>query len=61
MGQPILSFPRDVMSLMLSPWQIEGAPVSNDAKERARRYLSLTPAGAVGAYTAESPGARYIK
>eukprot|EP00826_Nyctotherus_ovalis_P060161 TRINITY_DN8418_c0_g2_i11.p1 TRINITY_DN8418_c0_g2~~TRINITY_DN8418_c0_g2_i11.p1 ORF type:complete len:348 (-),score=124.52 TRINITY_DN8418_c0_g2_i11:611-1654(-) len=61
LGQPTLSFDRDVVSVALNPKLMDSPLISKDAKERARKVLDAVQYPfAVGAYTA-SPGIPFIR
>ena len=55
LGQPPLSFNREVLSLLVAPFLSERpelrAAFAPDALERAARYRAMLPGGSVGAYT----------
>eukprot|EP00826_Nyctotherus_ovalis_P060163 TRINITY_DN8418_c0_g2_i5.p1 TRINITY_DN8418_c0_g2~~TRINITY_DN8418_c0_g2_i5.p1 ORF type:complete len:348 (-),score=126.36 TRINITY_DN8418_c0_g2_i5:584-1627(-) len=52
LGQPTLSFDRDVVSVALNPKLMESGEISKDAKERAKKILDAVQYPyAVGAYT----------
>jgi alanine transaminase len=56
LGQPTLSFDRDVVTVALNPKLMESSKISKDAKERAKKFLDeVKYPCAVGAYTS-SPG-----
>jgi alanine transaminase len=52
LGQPCLSFPREVLAVAMCPWLLTSQNISADAKDRAKFYMSQveTPQ-ALGAYT----------
>ena len=60
MGQGHISFNREVISALLNPTLLKTDALSNDAKVRAQKYMSLmeTP---MGAYTSNSKGFGYAR
>ena len=60
MGQGHISFNREVISALLNPALLKTDALSNDAKVRAQKYMSLmeTP---MGAYTSNSKGFGYAR
>jgi alanine transaminase len=59
-GQGHISFNREVISACLNPALLKTDALSNDAKVRAQKYMSLleTP---MGAYTSNSKGFGYAR
>jgi alanine transaminase len=56
LGQPTLTFDREVVAAALRPGLLDSASISHDAKERARRFIThMAYPPAIGAYT-ESAG-----
>ena len=59
-GQGHISFNREVISALINPALLKTDGLSNDAKARAQKYMSLleTP---MGAYTSNSKGFGYAR
>jgi len=56
LGQPSISFYREVVSVALNPKLMDSPEISKDAKERVKKFLDeVKYPGAIGAYTS-SPG-----
>ena len=60
LGQKPFTYNRQVMASLVTG-DTESSVYSEDARARAKKYKDLIPHGAMGAYTSESAGYRFVK
>lgn len=60
MGQPPITFVRQVMSIVFYPQLLDNPKFPDDAKERARSILNACKGGSIGSYS-DSTGIEIIR